>query len=102
MTFGLKLALEFIPYSEAKTIEQARRLIGLTGQPNVGILVDSLHLDRSGGTPADIAGIEPELIYFAQLCDAGLPRPTTPEALRTEAIEARLDDLDVRAVTRHR
>ncbi len=89
-TFGLKLALEFIPYSEAKSIGAARRLIGLTGQPNIGILVDSLHLDRSGGSPADIAGIEPGLIAFAQLCDAGPLRPSTPDALRKEAIEARL------------
>jgi sugar phosphate isomerase/epimerase len=89
-TFGLKLALEFIPYSEAKTIEQARRLIALVDQPNVGILVDSLHLDRSGGTPADVAKIEPELLYLAQLCDAGIPRPKTPADLRTEAITARL------------
>jgi len=88
--FAVSLALEFIPYSEARTIEDARRLIRRVGGPNLGILVDSLHLDRSEGVPADVAAIEPELISYAQLCDAPSPRPLTPEALRNEAITGRL------------
>jgi len=88
--FAISLALEFIPYSEAKTIEDARRLIRRAGRPNLGILVDSLHLDRSEGVPADVAAIEPNLISYAQLCDASSRRPLTSEALRNEAITGRL------------
>jgi sugar phosphate isomerase/epimerase len=91
---GIRVSLEFIPYSAAKTIGQARDLVKRTGQSNAGILVDSLHLDRSGGTPADIVAVEPELIHFAQICDACAERPSSAEALRAEAIGGRLYPAD--------
>ncbi len=87
---NIRVALEFIPYSAARTIGQARHLVLKTGQSNAGILVDSLHLDRSGGTPAELAQIEPDLICFAQLCDAKAERPSSDDGLRTEAIGGRL------------
>jgi sugar phosphate isomerase/epimerase len=87
---NIRVALEFIPYSAAPTISQARHLVRKTGQSNAGILVDALHLDRSGGTPNDLAQIEPELIHFAQLCDAISERPSSTDDLRAEAIGGRL------------
>jgi sugar phosphate isomerase/epimerase len=45
---GITLAFEFVPFSEARTIEVAADLIRRTGAPNFGFLVDSLHLSRSG------------------------------------------------------
>jgi sugar phosphate isomerase/epimerase len=86
----IRVSLEFIPYSAARTLGDAVRLVRRTGQPNAGILIDSLHLDRSGGTLADIRLIESELIHFAQLCDAPAIRPSSPEGLRAEAISGRL------------
>jgi sugar phosphate isomerase/epimerase len=86
----LRVSLEFIPYTAAKTLADAVRLVRRTGQPNAGVLIDSLHLDRSGGTPADIQAVESNLIHFAQLCDAPAIRPSSPEELRQEAISGRL------------
>ncbi len=88
--FGIGLALEFIPYSEARTIDDAYRLVKRAGQPNAGILIDSLHLYRSGSSPMTIKRIEPERICFAQLCDADSDIPGTVEGLRAEAISGRL------------
>jgi sugar phosphate isomerase/epimerase len=49
------------------------------------VLIDALHLWRSGGTPADVAGLDPRRISaYVQLCDARGPRPATG-ALRQEA-----------------
>lgn len=87
--FGITLALEFVPYSNARTLEQGERIVRSAGQPNFGLLVDSLHLARSGGTPAALARVDPELIVFAQLCDADGEKPVGID-LPTEARTGRL------------
>ena len=88
---GIRIALEFLPYSGVRDLDTAMRVVTDSGASNAGVLLDALHLDRSGGTPRDIARIPPERIVFAQLCDA--LRGTgarSDEALMQEARTARL------------
>lgn len=86
---GITVALEFVPYSHARTAAVGEDLVRRTGAANFGLLVDSLHLSRSGGTPADIAALDPRHIVFAQLCDAVATIPP-PAALANEARTGRL------------
>lgn len=88
---NIRVALEFLPYSSVRNLEAALRVIECSGAKNAGLLLDALHLDRSGATAADIAAIEPSKIVFAQLCDAKriIGRPTDEELLQ-EARFARL------------
>lgn len=88
---GMRVALEFLPYSAVRNLAQARAVIQRSGAPATGLLLDALHLQRSGGTPADMAALRPQEVVFAQLCDARLhPEQTTDEALMLEARTARL------------
>lgn len=88
---GMRVALEFLPYSAVRTLGQAIEVIARSGAPQTGLLLDALHLERSGGTPADLAGLTPEQVVFAQLCDARrLSDPASDEALMQEARTARL------------
>ena len=73
--FKIKLALEFIPVSSVKTVADAARVMTATGQRNVGINVDALHLHRSGGSPEDLHKIDPALIHSVHLCDVPLAAP---------------------------
>jgi sugar phosphate isomerase/epimerase len=66
---GLKIAVEFMIFSEIKTIWDAQRLIDKVGSPTAGIVIDALHLHRSGTTPEELADIPPERLAYAQLCD---------------------------------
>lgn len=86
---GITLALEFVPFSEARTIEVGAELARRIAAPNFGLLVDSLHLSRSGGSPADIAKVDPKAIVFAQICDAVAQIPPS-EGLAHEARTGRL------------
>jgi sugar phosphate isomerase/epimerase len=86
---GLKLALEFMPYSGAKTLEQAVRMIRAARGNNLGLMLDPLHLARTGGTPAEVKATDPALVYIVQLCDAPPHKPAGID-LRTEALTARL------------
>ena len=85
----LRLMLEFMPFSGAKTLEQGVRMVEATGKPNLGLMVDPLHLARTGGAPADLKKVDPALIYMVQLCDAPLEKRAGLE-LRAEALTDRL------------
>jgi sugar phosphate isomerase/epimerase len=86
---GLDVHLEFMAYSALHTIEDARELIARARRPNAKVIIDALHLDRSGGTPAAVAAIDRRTIASLQLCDAPKTRPA-PTALRDESVNGRL------------
>lgn len=80
--FGLVMAIEFMPIRPMKSLADALRVIGKVRHPNARILIDALHLTRSGGTPEDVARVDPALIAYVQLCDAPNPplQPLTEES----------------------
>jgi len=88
---GIRVALEFLPYSAVRDLATAMRIIEAAGASNAGVLLDALHLARSGATPASIGSIPSGRIAFAQLCDApATARDPSDEALMQEARSARL------------
>jgi sugar phosphate isomerase/epimerase len=88
---GIAVALEFLPYSAVRSLADCLRVIEVSGASNAGVLLDALHMDRSGITPAAIASIPRERIAFAQLCDARkLTAPRSDAELLQEARTARL------------
>jgi sugar phosphate isomerase/epimerase len=80
---GLSIALEPMSYVALNTVGAALDLLRNAAQPNAGLLVDALHLWRSGGSPDDLRGIPPELLPYMHLCDASLATPPQ-EGLRPE------------------
>ena len=70
----VRIEIEFVPWMAVASLTDAASLIRETDAPNLGILVDALHLDRSGGHPEDIADLPPAWFRLAQICDA--PRCT--------------------------
>lgn len=77
----LRVMLEFIPYSQVRSLAEAYGLLAKSVPTDAGILVDALHLSRSGGCPADLAAYDPALFTYLHLCDA----PARPAAdLQTE------------------
>jgi sugar phosphate isomerase/epimerase len=68
--YGMTLTLEFMPYSAVRTVAEAAEVLAAVGAPNLDVLVDVLHLARSGGTPADLQLLDPRHIGVVQLCDA--------------------------------
>jgi sugar phosphate isomerase/epimerase len=87
---GLRPMFEFISFSAIKTLADAHALLTKVAPKDAGILVDALHLSRSGGHPRDIAAYDPALFSYIHLCDAPMAIPP-PDGLRPEARSARLD-----------
>ncbi|SEB18788.1 sugar phosphate isomerase/epimerase [Variovorax sp. YR216] len=86
---GVRIALEFMPMSALKTIGDAQRVIADSDARNVGLLIDSLHLARSGADVAEVRALDPRSIYLTQLCDA--PAVRAPDTtLFDEAMSGRM------------
>ena len=58
--------------------------------PGVGILVDSLHFDRSGSTLDELRAVPRERMPFAHLCDAPVHPPYRTDDLLLTARAERL------------
>lgn len=83
---GLGVAVEFFPPSAIATIESAVALCEAVGAENLGLTVDLLHLNRSGGTLEQVRSHR-HLIRLAQICDA---RRAAPDDLFHEAAADRM------------
>jgi sugar phosphate isomerase/epimerase len=90
--YGLQVCLEFAIYTGVRTLAHAAEVVARSKRPNASVLIDALHFSRSGGIPAHLASIDPALLRYAQLCDAGpaMPAPTDTPALIREARTGRL------------
>ncbi|HEY7813054.1 MAG TPA: TIM barrel protein [Nakamurella sp.] len=88
---NLRPGLEFMKYSPVQTLAAAVRIVRAAGHPAGSVLVDALHLRRSGGTPADLVGVASELLPYGQLCDGPLdPVWPSDEDARLESRTGRL------------
>jgi sugar phosphate isomerase/epimerase len=87
----LTLVLEFLPIFTIGTLDAAVDVVTELARPNLAVLVDTLHLDRSGGGSADLARHDRALFPYLQLADATV-KPADPSmaGLREEALHGRL------------
>jgi sugar phosphate isomerase/epimerase len=88
-TFQLRLALEFMRFRSVGTLDAAVAMINRANKPNVCVLLDALHLARSGDNPTAIRAVPARLIAIAQLCDGHAQAPPLGE-LASEARTNRL------------
>ncbi len=87
---GVTCALEFGPLFSTPDLPTAVATVERAGRDGLGVLVDALHLARSGSSPDDVRALrnlDPELLPYAQLCDASA-QPTSD--LRADALDDRL------------
>ena len=89
---GMRVSLEFGIFTEVKTIHQALGIVAAADDPQAALLIDPIHLARSGGSVADVAAVPPALLPYAQFCDAPLPGPDVKDfdAVIADALDARM------------
>jgi sugar phosphate isomerase/epimerase len=89
---GLRVALEFGFFTEVRSLAEARAIVEAAGDPAGAILIDPLHLERTGGTAADVAALPRSLLPYAQFCDAPMRGPGAGVGDVEEIIREALDD----------
>ena len=84
---GFSCRLEFIPWTGVRDLATGLDVVRRAGRPNGGLLIDNWHLQRSGGTLAELRAIPPECIFGVQLSDDTLewtqqdPKTRIPQRL---------------------
>ncbi|MBH3427008.1 sugar phosphate isomerase/epimerase family protein [Pseudomonas alkylphenolica] len=73
--YGLHPHLEFMPWTDARNLTQALRVVEQAGRDNGCVLVDAFHFDRSASSLGDLREVAPTRLRYAQLCDVAGPRP---------------------------
>jgi sugar phosphate isomerase/epimerase len=89
---GMRVALEFGIFTEVKNLRMAVAVLDDVAHPLRALLIDPIHVDRSGSTMAEIAAVPRDLLPYAQFCDAPATRPDPNDfdAVITDAIDLRV------------
>ena len=83
---GMQATIELCPALTINTLGAAVAAVRHVGRRDFSLLLDTMHLGRSGATAAEVAALDPALIGYVQLCDA--PRaPSEPNYLKEATFE---------------
>jgi sugar phosphate isomerase/epimerase len=74
---GMTSSIELSPNLTISNLASAVAAVRHVGRKEFALLLDTMHLGRSGATAAEIAALDPAMIGYVQLCDAPL-EPTNP------------------------
>ena len=85
---GMRFIVEFAPMNPVSTLTMALDASEHVGPDRCGVMIDTMHLFRSGGTLEDLCALPPGRLQYAQLCDVPLKSPGTP--YKEEAVLGRL------------
>ncbi len=85
---GIATVVEPVPGLAVSDVPTALAAVRHVGRPDFRLLIDTMHVSRSGSTPADLAAIDPAHIGYVQLNDT-TRRPRTPDYME-EAMYERL------------
>ena len=85
---SLRITTELAPVLTVRDLPTALEVVRQVGRPDFRLLIDTMHVVRSGSGPADIAALDPDLIDYVQLCDA--PREPRFESYMEESMYERV------------
>jgi sugar phosphate isomerase/epimerase len=83
--YGIYPHLEFMPWTDARDLTQALRIVKQAGRSNGCVLVDAFHFNRSGSSLDELAAVDPARMRYAQLCDVAGPRPNDMDEILRQA-----------------
>jgi sugar phosphate isomerase/epimerase len=88
-SYGLTVTIEPCPVLTTRTLAEAIALIEAVAQPNFKLLIDTMHVSRTGEAGL-VATLDPDLIDYVQISDGPLAMPATNADYMDEAMNERL------------
>ncbi|MGW7549608.1 sugar phosphate isomerase/epimerase family protein [Streptomyces sp. NPDC054770] len=67
---GARVGIEFLPWSNVKTVHDGLRLVEAAGHPAGGVIIDVWHTERAHTPPAELAEVPVARIVGVELNDA--------------------------------
>ena len=89
-SLGLRVEIEFMRWRVTGTLDKALAIVVAANRPNGAVLLDALHLIRSGGAVADLRRVPSQFVRSAQISDGHADAPVSDAEIIAEAREGRL------------
>lgn len=89
-SFGLNVELEFVTWADVNNLQKAAEVLKLVNRDNSGIMIDTLHFNRSRVNLEELDELPRDWFNFAHICDGPAEIPTTKEGLIHTGRDARL------------
>ena len=87
---NIRVCIEFMKFTSVRSLADALMVIELVEEENVGILVDLIHVFRSGTSYEEIRSVNSSVFPYAQWCDASLePIGWSTKELIRDAVDDR-------------
>ncbi len=80
LPYNLGIALEFVSWTDTPNLGAARHIITAADRANGGLLIDTLHFDRSASSLDDLEKVPRSWFQFVHLCDAAAAAPVSRNA----------------------
>jgi sugar phosphate isomerase/epimerase len=87
---GVRLVCEFLPIFPLRSLSMALDVVASHAPAIAGVLVDNVHLSRSGSRPDDLRDVDARRLPYLQIADASHVVPTEFMTLLDEALNGRL------------
>jgi sugar phosphate isomerase/epimerase len=102
---GLRAVLEFFPWTVIPDLGAAVKIVENAERPALGILVDTLHFNRSTSTFDELDRISPSRLPFVHVADAPVQASYTTEELlhagRVERLPPGEGGIDIKRILSH-
>ncbi len=102
--YGLRPVLEFFPWTPVRDLAAAVSVVQAAGRPETGILVDTLHFDRSGSRLEQLDTVPASRLPMVHVADAPVQASYTTEELlhtaRSERLPPGEGGIDIRGIVR--
>ncbi len=79
--YNLNVDLEFVTWAGVKNLRETKEVLEAVNKSNAGIMIDTLHFNRSKVDLKELENLPKEWFHFAHLCDGPKEIPTTKEGL---------------------
>jgi sugar phosphate isomerase/epimerase len=103
--YGLCAVLEFFPWTVVPDLSAAVRIVEAAERPALGILVDTLHFNRSTSSFDDLDRVSAARLPFVHVCDAPVQASYTTEELlhaaRVERLPPGEGGIDIKRILSH-
>lgn len=102
LPLSLSVGLESPTWTATPDLRAAAGIVRAVGRPNAGIVVDTLHFNRSRDSIDELRTMPREWFRYAQVCDAAAEIPDTTEGLihtaRSERLVPGEGGIDIRGI----
>jgi sugar phosphate isomerase/epimerase len=103
--YGLRAVLEFFPWTFVPDLGAAVRIVEAAERPELGILVDTLHFNRSASAFDELDRISPSRLPFVHVADAPVQASYTTDELlhagRVERLPPGEGGIDIKDILSH-